>query len=134
MRNWLSKNHASNALMSILILISIFHVLVLLTIIPHTVVWAGKFNSYQEVLPLEIFSLVLNLSFILLVRYRVRNGASKAGRIGMWMMFVLFALNTVGNFFAETDIEKYMGIPLTFLLAVLSLRLALKESPEQNLA
>jgi len=128
----ISRQLAKNALLTILALVTLFHILALLTIIPHTVVWAGKFNSYKEVLPFEIFSLVINLSFILLVSYRVRNDASKAGRIGMWMMFILFALNTVGNFFAETDIEKYAGIPLTFLLAVLSLRLALKDKPEQN--
>ena len=128
----ISRQLAKNALLTILALVTLFHILALLTIIPHTVVWAGKFNSYKEVLPFEIFSLVINLSFILLVSYRVRNDASKAGRIGMWMMFILFALNTVGNFFAETDIEKYAGIPLTFLLAVLSLRLALKDNPEQN--
>jgi len=128
----ISRQLAKNALLTILALVTLFHILALLTIIPHTVVWAGKFNSYKEVLPFEIFSLVINLSFILLVSYRVRNDASKAGRIGMWMMFVLFALNTVGNFFAETDVEMYTGTPLTFLLAVLSLRLALKDKPEQN--
>lgn len=130
MRRLISKGQAAKALLFILALVSLFHVFVLLTIIPHTVVWAGKFTSYREVLPLEIISLVVNISFIFLVRHRSRNSASKIGRIGMWLMFVLFALNTVGNFFAETAVEKYTGIPLTFVLAMLSLRLALKDIPE----
>jgi hypothetical protein len=127
MRNLLSKKFAVNALLGILMLIVVFHLLVISTIIPYSIVWAGKFKSYQEALPFEIVSLLLNVSFIFLVRHRARNIASKIGRIGMWLMFVLFALNTVGNFFAESDFEKYAGIPLTFVLALLSLRLAIQD-------
>lgn len=127
MRNLLSKKFAVNALLGILMLVVVFHLLVISTILPYSIVWAGKFNSYEEALPFEIVSLLLNVSFIFLVRHRAQNSASKIGRIGMWLMFVLFTLNTVGNFFAETDIEKYTGIALTFVLALLSLRLAIQD-------
>jgi hypothetical protein len=107
--------------------IVLFHVLVLIQVVPHEVVWGGKFEDFESMLPFEIVSIVLNLSFILLVRFRARKPDSKPGRIGMWLLFALFSLNTLGNLFAETMTEKLVFTPLTLILALLSLRLALKE-------
>jgi len=128
----ITKAFAAKALLVILILISIFHVLVLLQIIPHTVVWAGKFNSYREVLPFEIVSLTMNLSFIALVYHRAKRPGTKIGRIGMWFMVVLFGLNTIGNLFAETAVERLTATPLTLIIALLSLRLALRDTPAKT--
>jgi hypothetical protein len=41
-------------------------------------------------------------------------------------MFVLFAINTVGNIFSNNELERLIFTPLTLLLAVFSLRLAIK--------
>jgi len=122
----ITRQLATKSLLLLLSLIVIFHLLVLLKLVPYDVVWGSKFDSYNSLLPFEIGSLVLNLSFILLVRHRNRNADSKIGRIGMWLMFVLFALNTIGNLFAETMTEKLTATPLTLILALLSLRLAQK--------
>ena len=122
----ITRQLATKSLLLLLSLIVIFHLLVLLKLVPYDVVWGGKFDSYNSLLPFEIGSLVLNLSFILLVRHRNRNADSKIGRTGMWLMFVLFALNTIGNLFAETMTEKLTATPLTLILALLSLRLAQK--------
>lgn len=121
----ISRKNTVKLLLLLLSSIVVFHVLVLLKTIPHTVVWGGKFNSFNDMLPFELISLVLNISFMLLVWHRNRRPESRAGQIGMWMMFLLFALNTVGNLFAETLTEKLMATPLTLLLALLSLRLAI---------
>ena len=122
----ISRKTASQILIFLLSAIVVFHLLVLVKIVPYSMVWGGKFEDYNSLLPFEIASLLLNLSFIFLVRHRARRADSKAGRIGMWFMFALFALNTLGNLFAETWVERLAATPLTLILALLSLRLALK--------
>ena len=126
MKKIISPQQATRAITIILSAIVLFHLLVLLKVVPHEVVWGGKFDDFESVLPFEIVSIVLNLSFILLVRFRARRLDSKPGRIGMWLLFAFFSLNTLGNLFAETMTEKLVFTPLTLILALLSLRLALK--------
>ncbi len=123
----ISRTLAVKILLVLLSTIVLFHLLVLFKVISPDMVWGGKFNSYDELFLFEVISLALNISFIFLVRYRARRPESKPGRIGMWLMFALFALNTLGNLFAETLIEKLTATPITLILALLSLRLALKE-------
>ncbi len=122
----ISRKSTVTTLLILLSAIVIFHVLVLAQVVSHEIVWGGKFADYKSMLPFEITSLLLNFSFILLVRYRAKRPDSKAGRIGMLLMFLLFALNTIGNLFAETLTEKLIAAPITLLLALLSLRLAIK--------
>jgi hypothetical protein len=40
---------------------------------------------------------------------------------------VLFAFNTIGNLFAKTDFELYVFTPLTFISALLCLRILIKD-------
>ncbi len=127
MKKIISPQQATRAITIILSAIVLFHLLVLLQVVPHEVVSGGKFEDFESMLPFEIVSIVLNLSFILLVRFRARRPQSKPGRIGMWILFALFSLNTLGNLFAETTTETLVFTPLTLILAVLSLRLALNE-------
>ncbi len=129
----ISRKTTVQLLKIILSAIVVFHVLVLVKVIPYTVVWGGKFPNYEAVLPYEIASLLLNFSFILLVWFRAKRPASKSGRIGLWLMFGVFALNTLGNLFAESLTEKLIATPVTLGLALLSLRLALKPNPESLL-
>jgi hypothetical protein len=128
MKKLISFKRAAIIIQIILLAIVLFHLAVLSQIVPHDVVWGGKFNDYKSLLPFEITSLVLNLFFLLLVRFRARRPESKPGRIGMWLMFALFSLNTVGNLLAESRVETIVFTPLTLVLAILSLRLALKDN------
>ena len=46
-------------------------------------------------------------------------------KIAFWGMFVLFVFNTIANLFALNNLETIIFTPLTALLALFSLRLAL---------
>ncbi len=48
--------------------------------------------------------------------------------IAFWLMAGLFALNTVGNLLSTNPFEKYTFTPITLLLPLLCLRLALGRS------
>lgn len=108
----------------------IFHLLVIVGIIPYSIIWGGKMKTHDDMLVMEGISIGINLLFlgIVYLRFSQRNNASLVNklRIALWLFFVLFSLNTLGNLFAETLTETLIFTPLTVLLAILSLRLALK--------
>ncbi len=118
------------ALLIIFGLLFSFHLLVLLGIIPPTIVWAGKIKSSKDLILLESISLlvlVIASVFVLLKMRSIHFGLqSWVINIGMWILFVFFSLNTIGNMTAMNPIEKYGFGFLTFLIALLSLRLTLK--------
>lgn len=51
--------------------------------------------------------------------------------IGVWIMLILFSLNTVGNLFSNNEIEKAIFTPLTFISAVFCLILVMKKSKRE---
>lgn len=87
-------------------------------------------KTHDDMLVMEGVSIGINLLFlgIVLLRIYLRFNSSFVNklRFAFWLFFVLFSLNTLGNLFAETLAETLIFTPLTILLAVLSLRLALK--------
>ena len=46
-------------------------------------------------------------------------------KVGMWIVFAYLLLNTAGNLSSEQIIEKTVLAPATFLMSLLSLRLAI---------
>lgn len=78
---------------------------------------------------MESTSLLLNLimAFVMIVRYRqiTRNRKNAFVAVLIWLMVVLFGLNTVGNILAEEWLEKLIFTPITLVLVILCLRSAL---------
>ena len=115
-------------LLSLLSVSVIFHLLVVAGIIPFDIVWGGRVTDRSEMLMMETISVLINLFMISVV-------AIKAGflkwrisgtviTVGLWLMFTLFILNTIGNLLSNNEFEKMVFTPLTLLLAILSFRLA----------
>ncbi len=119
---------ASSILVSLTILVLMFHFLVLSGILPYTVVWAGKLKSKEEMYVFESISILLNLLIFYVVLQRNHWAKAlfsvKLQKIILWSFAVLFALNTVGNLFAENVYELYIGTTLTALSAFLCWRVA----------
>jgi len=130
MKRRITEKFATNALLIIFILVMLFHVQVLLGIIPFDIVWGGRLKSQEEMIPFEITSIALNsvmLGIVMMQAGLLRvNVKPIVLKVAFWCMFVLFAINTVGNIFSNNELERLIFTPLTFLLAVFSLRLALK--------
>lgn len=120
------------ALASIFSITIIFHLLVLLRIIPFTIIWGGKIKTAEEMYAFESASLFLNIIFLALVLLKARalkkNAQSKGLDIFLYCIAVLFALNTAGNLFSESTTEKIIFTPLTVLLAVFMFMLARTKS------
>ncbi len=113
---------------SIFTLSIIFHLLVILHLIPSTIVWGGRLENQQELLKFESISIALNVFFLLIML--IVNGSIKVNlqqiilRVLLWLMSGLFVLNTIGNLLAKSSIETMIFTPITLVLSVFSLYLA----------
>ena len=107
----------------------IFHFLVLLEIISYENVWAGKLKSVDEMYVYEGFSIVVNclLILIILVKGQIINPTISPKVINtlLWIFVILFILNTIGNLTSKTSLETIIATPLTFIFALLCLRIVI---------
>lgn len=129
MRSLISERVALWGTAVILSGIVVFHLLVLLRVIPYDIVWGGRLTSEAQMVSFETVSILVN-SFMLLV-LALRAGVVPVRvpplvlRLAFGLMAGLFALNTVGNLLSTNSFETWTFTPLTLLLAVFSLRLAM---------
>ena len=129
MRNLIPERLAITGLLVILSLIVLFHALVLTGIIPFTIIGGGRITNTAQMIRLEVPALLVNLVLLLFVATRAGYVSWKINptvyRVGFWIMFVLFVLNTLGNLLSTNTFERAVFTPLTILIAMFSLRLAL---------
>lgn len=102
--------------------IVLFHISILLKIVPYEITWAGRLENDAEMYQFEGFSLLLNLMLIttLLIKgdYIKAFISLKIVNTILWFFLILFLMNSIGNLFAESSIEKYFSL-LTFVLVML---------------
>lgn len=128
LRSLITLKGAATGLIIILSAVMIFHVLVITGIIPYSIVWGGRLQSKAEMVNFEIVSLLLNS--VILALTLIRGGYWPVRirtlflRIVFGLLCILFLVNTVGNLFAESDLERNIFTPITLLLSFLTLRLA----------
>lgn len=107
----------------------VFHVLVVAKVIPYTIVWGGRLKSDREMLRFELVSISINCFFLFTILVQANAVAmdfpKSAMTVILWTMTALFALNTVGNVFSKNKLEQRLFTPITLLLSVFSLILAL---------
>jgi len=125
---------AGKILMGLLVLLMVMHVLILARVIPYEVVWGGSIKDETQLYVFEISALILNGLFLIITAINLGHiRAPKLNRvadIGMWMVFAYFAMNIIGNLNSGVSWEKLLFAPLSIVLALLSLRVAVhRESP-----
>jgi len=127
MQRLILQKQAINILIGLLTAVLVFHTLVLTAVIPYAIVWAGKVSSVEEMKKLEVISICINafaiLVFVLKADYIQHKMPVKILNAIILLLAVLFSLNTIGNLFAKSKFELYFFTPLTFILAVLCLRI-----------
>lgn len=117
-----NKSAYIKILTSISILAILFHILILLKIIPYEITWGGKLKTDEEMYVFETFSILVNLFFIFIL---LQKGLfikpfleKKTVSIILWIFLAIFVLNTIGNLFAKTTFEKGFTI-LTLVNSIL---------------
>lgn len=125
----ITAKFAAHSIITILSLVVLFHLLVVMNVIPYNLVWGGRLENKTEMLQFELVSIGVNLLMLLVVL--VKAGILRVAlppkllTLALWLMFALFVLNTAGNLLSVNQWEKILFTPLTLVLALLCLRLAL---------
>lgn len=126
-----TKRIAAHGILLVLSLMVLFHVLVMVQVIPYGMVWGGRLESYSQMLLFEALSIAVNLLMLGavaisagMVKVKINRTILKAA---LWTMFAVFLLNTIGNLLSNNETEKLIFTPLTLLLALFSLRLAISK-------
>lgn len=127
-----SEKAAAYGILAILSPMIIFHLLVISGVIPFTIVWGGRLTNREEMLQFESISIAVLLLVLLLVAVKAGIVRMKTNplffKVVFWMLAGLFLVNTLGNLQAIKPIERFTFTPITFLLSILCVRLALTTS------
>lgn len=111
------------ALIAIFSATIVFHVLIVLRIIPYSFIWGGRLKSDRQMYVFEAFSIILNAVFLLLMMTQAGwfnfPVSAQFIKVLLWIMMILFALNSVGNLFSKTKLERTVFTPVTILITIL---------------
>ena len=130
MRRLIPFRTAGNILLWAFILVLLFQVAVMAGMVPTGMVWGGRLQSGTERTVMTIVSITVVLLFLTIIRIRMGHGPRSLqpfARYGSWAIVLFFALNVFGNLVAEDMRETLIFTPITLILALLALRVALGE-------
>lgn len=134
MKKLISFKMAVRLTLILFMLFTLFHVLVLLRYVPDTIIWGGKIKDPAMLKFMEAVSaFVLLLSACtVLSKARILFGkfSRRADKL-IWLLPLLFALNSIGNMMAENLFERLVFTPVTLLLTLLTLRIALEKFSDE---
>jgi hypothetical protein len=132
MSKFISTKLAGNLLLGSLGLLAVFHILVLLRVLPADIVWGGAMqDSSSSLFLLEMISLLITL--LLAVIIAAKTGYIKAVRfqtavnIGVWVVFAILLLSMLANFASGVAFENLIFAPVAVVLAFCAYRLAVEK-------
>lgn len=109
--------------------IILFHVLALLRIVPYEMLWGGRLQNPDQMVVFESVAILINAIMlgVVCIRARIIQWILKPSviKIALWIMVVLFALNTLGNLFSKNTLEQLIFTPVTFVLSIFCWRLTI---------
>lgn len=130
MQDFMDHKTAGIIVAFISVTFALFHLLVILGVVPDTIVWGGKIQDRQKLVVMELVSMIILITAGTLAMLRglqVNGGyVSPLLTVIMWLFAALLAFNSFGNLFAETAFERWAFTPVTVLLSLMFIRLALK--------
>jgi len=122
---------SQRALIVIFSLTIVFHILVLVSVIPFDMIWGGRIKTLDEMYVFEAVSLSLNLVFLMVILIHSRiwfiKFPQKLIQFLLWVMVVVFMLNTVGNLLSKSTTETMIFTPLTILITIFCLIILLRK-------
>ena len=128
----MSRKSIAVTLLILLSLTMVYHLLIVTSVIPYSAVWGGRLDNYQQMLRFEAFSILVNAVIILVVSIKA-GWIYKSQRwvdFILWLVFILYLLNTIGNLFSLNNLEAYIFTPLTLVLSILIFKLIRSKEPE----
>jgi len=132
MKKLIPLKTAGNIVLILFGLLLIFHILILLQALPSDMVWGGMAaEESADPVILETVALIITLLFMFIIAAKtgyfrkIRSGI--VINIGVWIIFIYLLLNTLGNLASDVKVENFIFAPLTIIMALLTLRLAIEK-------
>lgn len=120
-------------LFALLLLLLLFHLLVIFRMLSSDFLWGGRAPD-ENLIVLEVLSVFIILVFILVTWLKIRamhkRKQDRLINVFLWIMSIYFFLNTFGNLASMARIETWILRPLSLIMALLALRIALDKNPE----
>ena len=125
----------SKAIIGILSTLIMFHLAVMLEILPMNIVWGGRLQDRNEMLIFETIAITINALIMLLVAMKAgivkRRIPPRALQISIWIIAFMFTTNIFTNLMAFHWFEKWVMGSVTVILSFLFIRLALTPKDEK---
>jgi presenilin-like A22 family membrane protease len=129
MKKLISVKLAGTILIVCMSLLTIFHLLILFHVLPSNIVWGSRLKNPSEVLLMELIAFAVTILFFVIIVVKVSKPAKfrKLINVGVWVIFIYFSLNVLGNLASENMVEKVVLAPVALIMALLTLRLAIEK-------
>lgn len=133
-RHFLPFRAAAILILVLLSAILVYHALILTQVVPYEKVWGGQLTSLKQMYRFETISVAINLLILVVAAIRFVNDSNnnKCLSILCCIFSGLYALNTLGNLFAQTNFERIVFTPVTLLLSICFARLASGRQQQEN--
>lgn len=121
-------NHkiTTTILLGLLIAVMLFHLAIIVKLIPYDIAWSGRLRNDSEMYAFETISIGINLFLTLVIlmksNYLKFQFKEKTTDSILWFFLALFILNTLGNLVAKTIFEKAFAV-ITLVFALLILKI-----------
>jgi ABC-type transport system involved in multi-copper enzyme maturation permease subunit len=130
MKKIITVECAGKLLIGLMLLLILFHVMVLVSVVPRDFVWGGRLETQADMYQFEIVALIMSLIFMAVicmkVSYLKKQKKSTILNIGLWIIFSYFLFNIVGNLASKATLETYIFTPLSLILVLLIFRLIIE--------
>ena len=112
-------------------LVLLVHVLIIARVVPASIVWGGQIKTdNSNLIQMEILAIALTVLFASIVIFKLRSlhgdNPSVLIKISMWIACAYLVLNFLGNFASGVKAETFIFGPLTIVMALCALRLAVE--------
>ncbi|MEQ9378958.1 MAG: hypothetical protein RIG68_27465 [Imperialibacter sp.] len=130
----LNFQFAAKAMITLPALVLVRHLLIITGAIPYEATWGGRLSSHEDMIQFESVSILINLFIVAIVSIKAGYLRVKVPAIVitaiLWLLVLVFAINTVGNLVSASFWEMIIFTPFTIVSAILCLRMALEKVDE----
>jgi len=113
----------------ILFLFLVLHFCILFRLIPYDFVWGARLQSVKEMYRFETVSIIVNAILIIIVLSSLSlfpwQGSDTFYKITFGLFAILFIFNCFANALSKNKFEKMLFTPVTIVMALLSIYIAL---------
>ena len=127
----LNQRATANIILVGLGALEVFHILILLSVLPGNMAWGGRTETTGTLIFLEVIAFIVTLLFAAIIAakagYLGSRRAKKLVSVAIWFVFGYFVLNIIGNLASTSPLERAVFTPVSMIFALLALKLALNK-------